>query len=67
MTVRQMDPRHDEAGAAEFLNLKRQTMSNMRHQRRGPVYYKIGSRVLYLESDLKAYLAKHRIDPEARQ
>jgi len=62
----QIDRRHDETSAGKFIGLQRQSMSNMRHQRRGPAYHKIGSRVVYLESDLKAYMARHRIDPEAK-
>ena len=59
-----------ETRAAEYLGLAVQTLRNWRHLQRGPVYYKISKgprgRVVYYLEDLKAYLEKHRIDPEAR-
>ena len=35
----------NETEAAEFLGLKRQTLANWRHKRKGPPYHKISTRV----------------------
>lgn len=53
----------DENGAAEFLGVKRQAMANWRCARKGPIYHKIGTRVIYLIEDLKSYRGKRRIVP----
>jgi len=53
-----------ETDAAEFLGLKRQTLANWRHKRKGPPYHKFSTRVLYAIPDLLIYRQKHRIDPE---
>jgi len=53
--------------AAAFLGLKPQSLRNMRHYGLGPAYFKLGSRVVYRLADLEKYLAKRRIDPEARR
>ena len=50
--------------AATHLKLKKQTLHNWRYERKGPPYYKCGSRVLYKTSELNAYLNSRRIDPE---
>lgn len=45
--------------AAAYLN---EPITNIRiYQTRGLVYYKSGKRCLYLQSDLDAYMKKHRI------
>ena len=54
-----------EREAAIFMGLAVQTLRNFRHQRRGPAYLKIGRAVRYDLGDIKAYLQKRRIDPEA--
>ena len=41
------------------------TLQHWRYQGRGPAYYKLGSRVRYLRSELEAWLRGHRIDPDA--
>jgi hypothetical protein len=53
-----------ESQAADFLGLKRQTLSNWRHLRKGPPYIKMSRRIFYLENDLAKYRDRHRIDPE---
>lgn len=53
--------------AAVFLGLAKQTLYNHRFYGTGPAYHKLGSRIVYRVSDLEEYLAKRRIDPEARQ
>jgi predicted DNA-binding transcriptional regulator AlpA len=42
--------------AAELLNIAPATLANMRSARRGPPYRKLGSRVLYEESAIHAWL-----------
>jgi hypothetical protein len=54
----------NETEAAEFLGLKRQTLSNWRHKKKGPPYHKISNRCLYSIPDLLDYRKKHRVDPE---
>jgi len=54
----------DEHDAARIIGKKVQTMRNLRCQRKGPPYLKMGSSVRYLVPDLLSYLQKHRIDPE---
>jgi hypothetical protein len=43
------------AEAAKALNLSRRTLEKMRLQGRGPVYRKLGSRVVYAMEDLTAW------------
>ena len=58
------DPGFNTEVAAKQLDLKPQTLCNWRHQRRGPVYHKIGGRIVYKKSDLDKFLSAGRIDPE---
>jgi predicted DNA-binding transcriptional regulator AlpA len=63
-------PREDrvlsEKEAARYLNLARQTLSNLRFKKEGPPYIRLlPGRIGYKLSDLEAYLAARRIDPEA--
>lgn len=53
-----------EKRAAEILGLAEQTLRNYRHIRKGPPYIKMGRSIRYLEADLRAYLEKHRVDPQ---
>jgi hypothetical protein len=53
--------------AAQHIGVAAQTMRNYRCLGLGPVYHKVGRRVIYLKRDLDAYLAERRIDPEARR
>lgn len=59
------DKRFNETEAGEFLGKQKQTMSNWRHLRKGPPYYKLGRNIFYLGQDLMTYREKHRIEPEA--
>ena len=61
-----INTKYDPAAAAERLGVVKQTMSNWRQQRRGPVYFKIGGKIFYKESDLDAYEQAGRIDPNER-
>jgi len=55
--------------AAELLGIKKTTLEGMRSRKRGPVYYKVGNDVKYLEKDVLAWRKKNRepvrVDPEA--
>lgn len=53
----------DEKRAAEQLGVSVHTLRMWRHRGRGPVYSKLGRRVLYLPPDLDAYLESCRIQP----
>ena len=46
--------------AADFLRLKRNTLEIWRVQGRGPVFLKLGSRVLYERSALEEFAAANR-------
>lgn len=53
----------DETRAAEQLGVSVHTLRMWRHRGRGPVYSKLGRRVLYLRPDLDAYLEQCRVQP----
>jgi excisionase family DNA binding protein len=48
--------------AAEYMRISPRTLEKLRTKRRGPAYHKIGRRVVYVLSDLQAYIAQHRCD-----
>ena len=48
--------------AAEYMRISPRTLEKLRTKRQGPAYHKIGRRVVYVLSDLQAYLALHRCD-----
>lgn len=54
-----------ERQAGVFLGVHRQTMATWRFKGRGPVYYKLGRKIVYFEVDLSEYLNRNRVDPEA--
>lgn len=55
-----------ENEAAMILGLKRGTMSNMRSQRRGPPYHRLGGgRVIrYRLDELQTWAEAYRVDPQ---
>lgn len=53
----------DEKKAAEKLGVSVHTLRAWRFQGKGPVYTKLGRRVLYLPTDLDSYLESCRIQP----
>lgn len=55
----------DTGEAAEFLGRRRQTFYNWRSMKKGPPYYMVGGRPLYLMDDLISYAKANRVDPEA--
>ena len=69
MTFTSMIQSLDERQASKVLGMAVQTLRNWRHQRRGPVYVKLGRSVRYQMDDLENYIQKQKIDPEggARQ
>ncbi|MBC2735894.1 MAG: helix-turn-helix domain-containing protein [Desulfobacteraceae bacterium] len=54
----------NEKEVAEYLGIGVQTLRNWRYLRRGPVYYKLGSRVSYSEKDIIDYINHNRIIPK---
>lgn len=53
--------------AAKILSVSPQTLRNWRFLGKGPAYSKRSHMVRYLVADLLDYMAKCRIDPEARE
>jgi excisionase family DNA binding protein len=53
--------------AAELLRIRPQTLRMWRHAGRGPRSFKIGARVLYAETDVRAFIEAARAgsDPDA--
>jgi predicted DNA-binding transcriptional regulator AlpA len=49
--------------AAAFLGLSKHTLRKYRMQGTGPIYYKIGGRVVYTVDDLRAYRETGRVSP----
>jgi len=53
--------------AATFTGLKDQTLANMRHTGRGPVYFKVGRYVRYDERDLAAWMRRRRFTSTSQE
>ena len=53
--------RFDHKGAAIYLGIGVQTLYNWRNQRRGPDYVLMGSKILYLKSDLDKFIESNKI------
>lgn len=51
--------------AAEYLNLKKQTLYNWRHARKGPDYTMIGRLPMYERSILDRYIESNRVELNA--
>jgi len=49
---------------ADLLGVSINTLNAWRSQRRGPVYEKFGSRVVYRLADIQEYIARNRIKPD---
>ena len=56
----------DEKQAAAYINLSVKTLQARRAAHKAPAFLKIGRSVRYRLVDLEAFLAAHRVDPEAR-
>jgi hypothetical protein len=52
-----------DAEATEYLRLRPGSLARMRLERRGPAWSYIGKRVIYLRSDVLAFLAANRVEP----
>lgn len=55
----------DEKQAAAYVNLSVKTLQARRAAHKAPAFLKIGRSIRYRLVDLDAFLAAHRIDPEA--
>ena len=55
-----MEPVITEDRAAELLGLSPRTLQRFRVEGRGPQFVKLGKRVVYLETDLRAYVEASR-------
>jgi excisionase family DNA binding protein len=53
-------PKRNVREAAEYLGLSKSTLDKLRVTGSGPIYIKLGSRVLYEEHDLDEYAAARR-------
>jgi excisionase family DNA binding protein len=63
MSITTTNQRFDSAQAAEYLGIQAQTLAAWRMTGRHKIpYIKMGRRVVYLQSDLDAYLSSHRVD-----
>jgi len=51
----------DHKEAANYLGIADQTLYNWRNQRRGPDYVLMGSKIIYLKTDLDRYIDMNRI------
>ena len=51
---------YDTLGAAHYLGSRPATLATLRTRGGGPVFVKMGRRVVYLQSDLDAYLRARR-------
>jgi hypothetical protein len=52
--------KRDTIGQAERIGLPPKTLENWRSIKKGPPYYKLGSRVVYDDAETDAWLAAHR-------
>jgi len=53
--------RFNHKEAAAYLGIAQQTLYNWRNQRRGADYLRIGSKIIYLKSDLDKFIESHKI------
>lgn len=63
MQSTQIYGRLNEREAAKFLGVSTATLRRHRWLKTGPSFIKLGSRVVYEEADLRAYLEAHRVQP----
>ena len=53
----------DQAGAANFMGVTVATVRRWsRKQKGGLLYYRIGQRALYRETDMRAWIEAHRVE-----
>ena len=53
--------------AAALAGMTARSFEMLRFRHAGPVYYKVGRRVLYDADDVRAWLEKFKVDPERRE
>ena len=56
----------DTNEAARRYSIPARTLMHWREKRRGPVYYRVGNRVLYKAEDLEAFITAGMVEPERR-
>jgi predicted site-specific integrase-resolvase len=52
-----------DSEACVILGVSKAVMKYWRYHGRGPVFHRVGGRVVYLESDLYTYIQAGRVDP----
>lgn len=57
--------RFNHKEAAYYLGIADQTLYNWRSNRRGPDYIIMGSKIIYLKSDLDKFIESNRIELSA--
>lgn len=57
---------HDRKSAAKFLRLTPGSLANLHGEGKGPVYYKRGKMIYYLESDLVDWILAGKIEGRAK-
>ena len=65
MGSKQMPRRFTEREGAEFLGVRYQTLKNWRSENQAPPFYRIGSKIIYDESDLIQWMQARRITPDS--
>jgi predicted site-specific integrase-resolvase len=55
----------NDVEAARYMGVSPHTLRSWRRNGKGPKYIRIEGRILYLQSDLDAYLMEHRVDPRS--
>ena len=53
-----MQTHYNTAQLAEYLQISKRTLERWRLEGKGPKYFKLGSRVLYSEEQVEAWLVK---------
>jgi hypothetical protein len=56
----------EQEAASQFLGVSAATLRAWRSQGRGPRFARLGRRVVYLITDLEAYLAANCVETESR-
>ena len=60
-----MEPQYfNTEEAARRFGIPVRTFMHWREKRRGPVYYRVGSRVLYTAEDIEKFIATTMVRPE---
>ncbi len=52
-----------EREAGPYIGKPPKTLAQWRYLGKGPAYHKVGGSIRYLQADLDAFLAEHRVDP----